>query len=67
MDKCNCIQEIKNDLHKKYEEREDIEKVNDVNIENVALMLTDKGGQTQLYSLTIIQYDYLNRKKRSKT
>lgn len=66
MDKCNCIQEVKNDLRKKYEEREEIEKVNDINIENTAFMFTDKGCQTQLYSPTIILYDYLNRKKEVK-
>lgn len=66
MDKCNCIQDVKNDLHKKYEERENIEKVNDVNIENTALMFTDSGCQTQLYSPVTIDYDYLNKKKELK-
>ncbi|AIY82215.1 hypothetical protein U728_3768 (plasmid) [Clostridium botulinum 202F] len=62
MSKCDCIESVKKGIEEKFQKREDIEKVNKVSLENAALMFTEAGCQSQLYSLMVIEYDYKNRK-----
>lgn len=62
MSKCNCMESIKKQVEEKFQEREDIEKVNKVSLENTALMFTEGGCQSQFYSPMVIEYDYKNKK-----
>lgn len=64
---CNCIKEIKEDIKKKYEAKEEIEEVTSISIENTALMFNNNAPSTvELYSPMKIEYDYKNAKGQTK-
>ena len=55
---CECIKETKESLKKHYTSRLDIEKVNNVSLENTAIMFNDGPSTVELYSPVKIEYDY---------
>lgn len=60
---CNCINEIKEDIKHRYDIKEDVESVDIVSIENLAIMFTETGkSQTQTYSPVKVEYNYKNKK-----
>lgn len=63
---CKCINEIKESLQKRYEAKQDIEKVTNISLENTALMFNDGPSTVELYSPVKIEFDYKNRKNELK-
>ena len=60
---CNCINEVKEDIKHRYELKEEVERVDIVSIENLAIMFTESGkGQTQTYSPVKVEYNYKDKK-----
>ena len=62
MSRCNCLESVRDELKQNYEEREDIEKVDIVSIENTAVIFTEGSCQMQVYSPVKVEYDYKNKK-----
>lgn len=60
---CNCINEIKEDIRHRFDVKEEVERVDIVSIENLAMMLLENGNmQTQAYSPVKVEYNYKNKK-----